>query len=77
MARMYLVELSDDNRETWSCVAVVTSFEEAVNECESTVGMHNDLNNFFGLAPEKRINLNCRIIRCEVKREKEIEVHCL
>jgi len=74
MARMYLVEVSDDNRVTWSNVAIVESFSRAVEECKDTENMHNDLSNLFGLPPEKRTDNQYRIVECEVERLNELNV---
>lgn len=75
MARMFLVETSDDNRETWECTAMAETFEAAVDVCKEMVGLNNELNSFFKLASQQRHNIDTRIIECNVDRLKECNVY--
>lgn len=68
MERMFLVETSDDNCETWDCAGMAVTLEAAVDVCKEMVDFNNELNSFFKLALEQRHNIDTRIIECNVER---------
>lgn len=76
MERVFLVETSDDNREIWEVIASVKTFDAAVDVCKEFVGLNNEINSFFKLAPKQCHNVNIRITECNVERLKECEVYC-
>lgn len=75
MARMFLVETSDDNRETWECAGATATFDKAVNVCKEISGLNNELNSFFRLSPERQHNIDTRVVECNVERLKECNVY--